>query len=99
MNKSGEGSSISYKKKNTESNIVNQSFSFLNSDRSKGSVSAYFKNDVEKAEEYYKIMNKIKQASKKYINRKYLQRLLAFEPKSEFERAFNKAKPIYLTAE
>lgn len=44
-------------------------------------------------------MSKIKQASKKYINRKYLERLLAFERKSEFERAFQKAKISLLSIE
>lgn len=44
-------------------------------------------------------MIKVKQCSKKYINRKYLQRLLAFESKTEFERAFTKAKLSFLTIE
>ena len=69
---------VIYKKKNTESNIVNQTFSFLNSDRSKKLISRIF-NNSQKVEEYYRIMTKIKQLNKKYINRNYLKRLLAFE--------------------
>lgn len=44
-------------------------------------------------------MLKIKQGSKKYINRKYLARLLAFDSKSEFERAYHKAKLILLSVQ
>lgn len=84
MNKKSTGCSLSYKKKNTESNIVNQTFSFLSSDRSKSVVSSYFKGEPKKIEEYYRLMTKVKQCSKKYINRKYLKKLLAFETKSEF---------------
>lgn len=78
LGKTLSGASISYKKKNTESNIVNQTFSYLNCDRSKTVVSVYFRQDQKKVEEYYRLMAKVKQCSKKYINRKYLQRLLAF---------------------
>lgn len=97
LGKNLSGISVSYKKKNTESNIVNQTFSFLNSDRSKSVVEQYFKGEPEKVEEYYRLMAKVKQCSKKYINRKYLQRLLSFEAKTEFERAFTKAKLRLLT--
>lgn len=44
-------------------------------------------------------MAKVKLGGKKYINRKYLKRLLAFEYRSEFERAFTKAKISLLTLE
>ena len=74
---------MTYKKKNTESNIVNQTFSYLSSDRSKQLVSKVLQ-DSNKVEEYYRIVTKIKQLNKKYINRSYLLRLLAFEASSEF---------------
>ena len=74
---------MTYKKKNTESNIVNQTFSYLSSDRSKQLVSKVLQ-DSNKVEEYYRIVTKIKQLNKKYINRNYLLRLLAFEASSEF---------------
>ena len=48
-------------------------------------------------EEYYRVLVKVRQSSKKYINRVYLKRLLAFEKKTEFERAFLKAKLAILT--
>ena len=74
---------MTYKKKNTESNIVNQTFSYLCSDRSKQLASKVLQ-DSNKVEEYYRIVTKIKQLNKKYINRNYLLRLLAFEASSEF---------------
>ena len=43
-------SGFSYKKKNTESNIVNQTFSFLCSDKSTMLVKAFFKENSEKVE-------------------------------------------------
>jgi hypothetical protein len=79
-----QGSYVAYKKKNTESNVVNQSFSFLSSDKSKYLVKRYFRDEETKIEEYYRIMAKLKQSNKKYINRIYLKRLLAFENKTEF---------------
>lgn len=42
-------------------------------------------------------MTKVKQGNKKYINRIYLRRLMVFKEKSEFERAFIKAKAADLT--
>lgn len=89
---------MTYKKKNTESNIVNQTFSFLNSDRSKKLIISILK-DPRKVEEYYRIIAKIKQLNKKYINRNYLLRLLAFEPSTEFEKAYIKAKVSLLSIE
>lgn len=68
---------VTYKKKNTESNIVNQTFSFLTSDRSKKLVLRILK-DSQKVEEYYRFMTKLKQLNRKYINRNYLLRLIAF---------------------
>jgi hypothetical protein len=68
----------------------------LNSDRSKKLINRLFRNS-QKAEEYYRILTKIKQMNKKYINRNYLRRLLAFEPSSEFDKAFSRAKVSLLT--
>jgi hypothetical protein len=42
-------------------------------------------------------MTKVKQGNKKYINRVYLKRLIEFKERSEFERAFIKAKVALLT--
>lgn len=74
---------MTYKKKNTESNIVNQTFSFLNSDRSKKQINRILSSS-QKVEEYYKVMAKVKQLNKKYINRNYLKKLLAFDSCPEF---------------
>lgn len=44
-------------------------------------------------------MTKVKKNSKSYINRLYLKRLLSFDSRTEFERAFKKAKVELLTLE
>lgn len=44
-----KSSGVTYKKKNTESNIVNQTFSYLSSDRSNDAVLLFFKRDAIKA--------------------------------------------------
>lgn len=74
------GPGVSYKKKNTESNIVNQTFSYLSSDRSLAMVQACFKGDECLVEEYYRLMGRVRQLNKKYINRRYLRRLIDFSP-------------------
>lgn len=74
------GPGVSYKKKNTESNIVNQTFSYLSSDRSLTMVQASFKGDEGLVEEYYRLMGRVRQLNKKYINRRYLRRLIDFSP-------------------
>ena len=68
---------VTYKKKNTESNIVNQTFSYLNSQKSRREVLRLL-NNSEKVKEFYHLMEKVKKGSKKYINRKYIKQLLAF---------------------
>ena len=78
---------------------MNQTFSHLSSEKSQNLVKQYFKDNQENYEDFYKVMIKIKQGNKKYINRFYLKRLLSFEEKSEFERAFIKAKTKNLTLE
>lgn len=88
-----------YKKKNTESNIANQAFSYISCQRSKKMVFTLTNNDAIKTREYFRIMAKIKQGSKKYINRKYLRRLIEFQKSSEFYKAFLKSKSSLMTHE
>ncbi len=44
-------------------------------------------------------MTKVKQINKKYINRKYLKRLIEFSQTTEFYRAFLKSKINIITLE
>lgn len=99
MKASKGGSGITYKKKNTESNIVNQTFSYLSSERSRSSVLLFFHGDLEKTEQFYRLMGRIRQANKKYINRKYLRRLIDFSSGGEFSRVLAKVKLTALSAE
>lgn len=55
-------------------------------------VNAFFKGNQAKVGEYYRLMGRVKQANKKYINRKYLKRLLQFSTQAEFEKVFLKSK-------
>lgn len=79
-----------YKKKNTESNIINQVLSFLTTERSLQLLSKLLHDDEEKIRWFYKIMAAIKKANKRYTNRKYLKRLIEFAERSEFHRAYIK---------
>lgn len=83
---------IVYKKKNTESNIINQVFSFLCTNKSRNPVLAFFNKDEQKVNNYYAIMNKVKQSNKKYINRKFLKNLMDPQSDCMLERAIAKVK-------
>lgn len=53
-------------------------------------VAVFFQNHQEKVKEYYKVMTKIKNSHKKYINRKYLKNLLEFSTESDFYKIYLK---------
>ena len=90
---------VTYKKKNTESNIVNQTFSYLNSHKSRREAMKLL-NNSKKVEEFYRLMAKVKKgSSKKYINRKFIKQLLACEEGTCFFGMFSKAKIELLTVE
>jgi hypothetical protein len=78
---------------------VNQTFSYLSSERSRSSVLLFFHDDLEKTEQFYRLMARIRQANKKYINRKYLRRLVDFGNGSEFNRVLSKVKLTAISSE
>lgn len=88
---------VTYKKKNTEFNIVNQTFSYLNSQKSKQTVLRILQNDLSKTAEYYKLMTQIKKCNKKYINRRYLKELIEFSEYSKLYKLFLKSNLKSLT--
>lgn len=70
-------------KKNTESNIVNQIFSYIGCKVKSGQcVHALFNNDVFKIKSFYDFIKTIKKRKKKYINRKFLLDLCILDEKT-----------------
>lgn len=61
-----------YPKKNTESNIANRIFSFINLDQKSREVVERCLIDEKKILSFYQMLKDIKKRKKKYINRKYL---------------------------
>jgi hypothetical protein len=78
MGASNKKKGMLYKKKNTESNIVNQTLSFISSSRSLPFLELFFKGSDLKIQAFYRILTAIKKANRKYTNRKYLKRLIEF---------------------
>jgi hypothetical protein len=69
-----------YVKKNAESNVINQIFSYLSiRSKSQGIVTRILKGNASKINLYYDIMKQIKKQNKKYINRCYLKSLLEMD--------------------
>lgn len=69
-----------YPKKNAESNLINQIFSYISiPSKSKNALLRLIEGDEEKAGHFYEIMRTLKRQNKKYINRNYLKGLLMME--------------------
>lgn len=69
-----------YAKKNAESNIINQIFSYLSiRAKSEGLVERLLGREDGKVGIYYELMRQIKKKNHKYINRGYLKNLLELE--------------------
>lgn len=64
-----------YPKKNTESNIINQVFSFLNCEFKTGEILLSHLGSPKKVKSFYQIMSYLKKSKKKYVNRKYFERI------------------------
>jgi len=65
-----------YPKKNTESNLVNQIFSFVSTPyKSMPTLMKILNQDKTKALYYYELFKAVKRGKKKYINRKFLMSL------------------------
>lgn len=79
------------KNKNTETNISNQIFSFICSDKSQSIIKKIFREDLEKVEEFYKIMKKIKKNTKKYLNREEIIDLIRFDSTSRYIKVYKKS--------
>lgn len=60
-------------------------------------VNAFFNGNGSKVDEYYRLIDKIKQLNKKYINRKYLKRLTEFSTQTDFRKTFHKCQINYIT--
>lgn len=70
-------------KKNTESNIVNQIFSYVGCKIKSGKyIDKILDNDKQKIKSYYEFLKTIKKRKKKYINRKFLLDLCILDQES-----------------
>lgn len=65
-----------YKKKNTESNLSNQIFSFIACNKSYEVMIRVFNGNEKKVEDFYKLLKRIKKGNKKYVNRTFIAELL-----------------------
>lgn len=88
---------IFYKKKNTESNLSNQIYSFISSPKSLDLMLNVFNGNEEKVEELYKLIKKIKKTNKKYMNRTYISELILLREGGTNFKIFKRSKSI-LTA-
>ena len=89
---------IFYKKKNTESNLSNQIYSFISSPKSLDLMLNVFNGNEEKVEELYKLIKKIKKTNKKYMNRTYISELILLREGGTNFKIFKRSKSI-LTAQ
>lgn len=90
---------LGYPKKNTESNIVNQIFSFAcHEQRSYKTIAKLYKGDENKVKSFYQITKFVKKQKKKYINRRFLVNLCLIEPTQSgykmLERLVDKMKVL-----
>ena len=70
-------------KKNTESNLVNQIFSYIGCKVKSGRcVNTLLDNDQQKIKSFYDFLKTIKKRKKKYINRKFLLELCILDEKT-----------------
>ena len=69
-----------YPKKNAESNLINQIFSYISiPSKSRNTLLALLEGDEGKGQLFYELMRNLKRHNKKYINRNYLKDLLLME--------------------
>jgi hypothetical protein len=83
---------IFYKKKNTESNISNQIYSFISSYRSNYILLKIFNQNQYKVEEFYKLVKKIKKSNKKYMNRSYIADLVQLKEENTNYKIYKRSK-------
>ncbi len=76
----GDPNANKYPKKNAESNLINQIFSYISiPSKSRAALLGLLGGDEGKGRVFYERMRSLKRHNKKYINRNYLKELLLME--------------------
>ena len=66
--------------KNTESNLINQIFSFLLNEQKNISFLKSYLSEAKKIKSFYQTMKDLKKYKKKYVNRKYIEKICMMQP-------------------